>query len=81
MMTESRTFCSRYLIGFETRFTRDERNDDSILDDEMIDEFEVFMHKVWPLRASSVQTLSKEEKDFFHWYILKNIDEKLEYRK
>ena len=43
VMNESETFCSKYLSGIETRFTRDERNDDRILDDEVICEFEVFM--------------------------------------
>ena len=40
------------MSGIETRFTRDERNDDSIPDDKVIDEFEVFLWKVRPLKAS-----------------------------
>ncbi|KAA0035027.1 hypothetical protein E5676_scaffold155G00610 [Cucumis melo var. makuwa] len=37
VMNESSTFCSRYLRGIETRFTRDERNDDTIVEDEMLE--------------------------------------------
>ena len=61
LMNESGTFCLQYLIRIETRFTRDELNDDSILDDKMMGEFEVFIQKVRPLGASSIQTLSQEE--------------------
>ena len=43
LMNESKTFCSRYLSGIETRFTRDERNDDRIPEDEVIGEFKVFV--------------------------------------
>ena len=35
-------FFSFYLSGIETQFTRDERIDDTILEDEMIGEFEIF---------------------------------------
>ena len=61
VMNESETFCSRYLSRIETRFTRDERNDDSISDDEVIGEFKVFVQKVRPLGALSLQTLSQKE--------------------
>ena len=46
VMSESMTFCSTYLNGIETWFTRDEQNDDNIPYDEVIDEFEVFLQKV-----------------------------------
>ena len=36
LMNESSTFCSRYLSGIETRFTRDDRNDDSINENEVL---------------------------------------------
>ncbi|KAA0064223.1 CACTA en-spm transposon protein [Cucumis melo var. makuwa] len=36
VMNESSTFCSRYLSGVETRFTIDERNDDTIPKDKVI---------------------------------------------
>ena len=73
VMNESNTFCSRYLSGIETRFTRDEKNDDTIPEDEVIGEFEDFKQKVRPLSASSLYTLSQEEKLLFHWYILNNV--------
>ncbi|KAL0546655.1 hypothetical protein IC582_016567 [Cucumis melo] len=46
VMNESNTFCSRYLRGIETRFTRDERNDDTIVENEVIGDFEIFKQKV-----------------------------------
>ncbi|KAL4038879.1 hypothetical protein IC575_002515 [Cucumis melo] len=45
VMNESSTFCSRYLRGIETRFTRDERNDDTIVENEVIGDFEIFKQK------------------------------------
>ena len=42
-MNESGTLCLCYLMGIETWFTRDEQNDDTILDNELIGEFEVLM--------------------------------------
>ena len=66
LMNESETFCSRYLSGIETWFTRDEQNDDNNPNDEVMGEFEVFIQKVRPLGASSVRSLSQEEKRLFH---------------
>ena len=80
-MNESNTFCSCYLSGIETRFTRDERNDDSIVEDEIIGDFEFFKQKVRPLGVSSVRAISHEEKRLFHWYTLNNVDEISEYHK
>ncbi|KAA0061374.1 uncharacterized protein E5676_scaffold692G00610 [Cucumis melo var. makuwa] len=80
VMNESSIFCSRYLRGIETRFTRDERNDDTIVEDEVIGDFEIFKLKVQPLGASSVRVISQEEKQLFHWYILNNANEISEFR-
>ncbi|TYK15106.1 CACTA en-spm transposon protein [Cucumis melo var. makuwa] len=80
-MNESNTFCSCYLSGIETRFTRDERNDDSIVEDEIIGDFEIFKQKVRPLGVSSVHAISHEEKRLFNWYTLNNVDEISEYHK
>ncbi|TYK04755.1 uncharacterized protein E5676_scaffold68G00570 [Cucumis melo var. makuwa] len=54
VMNESSTFCSRYLRGIETRFTRDERNDDTIVDNEVIGDFEIFKQKVRPLEIKLI---------------------------
>ncbi|KAA0066961.1 uncharacterized protein E5676_scaffold595G00660 [Cucumis melo var. makuwa] len=62
VMNESSTLCSRYLSEIETQFSRDERNDDSIVEDEIVGEFEVFIQKVRPLGAKSSRSLSQEEK-------------------
>ena len=81
VMNESSTFCSHYLSGIETRFTRDVRNDDTIVEDEVIGDFEIFKQKVRHLGTSSVRAISQEEKRLFHWYILNNVNEISEYRK
>ena len=57
IMNESSTFCSRYLSGIETRFSQEERKDDSIPKDEIVGEFEVFMQKVRPLGVASSRSL------------------------
>ncbi|KAA0047908.1 gamma-aminobutyrate transaminase POP2 [Cucumis melo var. makuwa] len=49
--------------------------------DEIVGEFEVFMHKVRPLGATSSRSLSQEEKRQTHWCILSNVDEIVEYCK
>ncbi|KAA0059798.1 uncharacterized protein E6C27_scaffold108G00640 [Cucumis melo var. makuwa] len=81
VMNESSTFCSRYLRGIETQFTTDERNDDTIVENEVICDFEIFKQKVRTLGASSVRAISEEEKRLFHWYILNSADKISEYRK
>ena len=60
MKNESGAFCSGYLTGIESQFNIDERNDDNILDDEVMCEFKVFIQKVRPLGVSNVLTLSQE---------------------
>ncbi|TYJ97142.1 CACTA en-spm transposon protein [Cucumis melo var. makuwa] len=50
---ESSTFCLRYLSGIKTQFTRDKRNDDTIVKDEIIGDFEIFKQKVRPLGIMS----------------------------
>ncbi|KAA0056494.1 CACTA en-spm transposon protein [Cucumis melo var. makuwa] len=52
-----------------------------VMKDKVISDFEIFKQKVRPLGASSVRAISQEEKRLFHWYILNNADEILEYRK
>ncbi|TYK02183.1 uncharacterized protein E5676_scaffold388G00830 [Cucumis melo var. makuwa] len=47
----------------------------------IVGEFEVFMHKVRPLGATSSKSLSQEEKRQTHWCILSNVDEIVEYCK
>ncbi|KAL0559314.1 hypothetical protein IC582_003922 [Cucumis melo] len=79
VMKELKNFC--YLSGIETRFNRDDRNDDNIMDDEVFGEFEVFRQSVQPLGASTLRTLSPEEKQQVHWYILNNCKEITDYRK
>lgn len=67
LMNESNTFCSRYICAIKTRFTRDYQNDDSISEDEVIVEFEVFIHKVLQLTVSCFSSISQEEQRLFHW--------------
>ncbi|KAA0043214.1 CACTA en-spm transposon protein [Cucumis melo var. makuwa] len=75
VMNKLRSFCSSYLSGIETRFTRDERNNKTIPEDEVIGEFEIFKQKIHSLGVSSLRTLSKEEKCLFYWYMLNNVIE------
>ncbi|KAA0033987.1 CACTA en-spm transposon protein [Cucumis melo var. makuwa] len=56
-------------------------DDDTIPEDEVIGEFKIFKYKVRPLSASSLRTLSQEEKRLVHWYILNSVDEISKYRK
>ncbi|KAA0038313.1 cytochrome P450 CYP82D47-like [Cucumis melo var. makuwa] len=60
-MNELSTFCSW------TQFRRDEQNDDTIPEDDVISEFEISKQKVRPLSAFSLCTLSYEEKRLFYW--------------
>ena len=61
MINESSTFCLRYLSGIETRFTRNERNDDTIPEDKVIGEFQIFKQKVQPLGASSLRLYHRKK--------------------
>ena len=61
-MNESSTFCSRYLSGIDTRFTRDEGNDDTIPKDKVISEFEIFPAESMTLRwANSSYYITERE--------------------
>ncbi|XP_052171551.1 uncharacterized protein LOC127787533 [Diospyros lotus] len=58
--TECLTFCSMYLAGIETRFNREEMNDDKGKEDD-IDGMLVFSRNVRPFGASKYDTLTPEE--------------------
>ena len=63
-----------YLVGIETRFNREERNDDKGKEDD-IDGMLVFSCNMWPFGASKYDTLTLEEFEKVQWYILSNCDE------
>ena len=70
-----------YLCGIATRLNRDERNDDRIIDTDLYGEFEVFIQSARPIRASTLRTLSADEKRIAHWYILNDCPQLEPYRR
>lgn len=72
-MNESLTFCSLYLHGVETKFTRRDRYYER--DDEGPVGLTIFSTNIRPFGAPSYQTRTRQELDFLHWYILSNCDE------
>ena len=80
-MNESLNFCAMYLCGIETRFNRDERNNDRILDNDVCGEFEVFTQNARPIGTSTLRTLSVDEKRIAQWYILNNCPQLEPYRR
>ncbi|KAA0056379.1 hypothetical protein E6C27_scaffold186G001230 [Cucumis melo var. makuwa] len=81
IMNEFLTFCSMYLIGIETRFNRNPRNDDSMNRQLGCGDFDVFKQNVRPMRGSVVRTLSEDEKRLCHWYVLNNCCQIESYRR
>ncbi|KAL6323438.1 hypothetical protein AAG906_039008 [Vitis piasezkii] len=60
-VNEALTFCSMYLHGIETCFTRDERNEDNLEE-----------QATRPIGGRQLQQLSKEELEKAHWYVINN---------
>ncbi|KAA0058417.1 gamma-aminobutyrate transaminase POP2 [Cucumis melo var. makuwa] len=58
VMNESRTICSRYLSGIETRFARDEQNDDTIPEDEVIGTMSSFSDEIDVMFLELVENLN-----------------------
>ncbi|XP_050941518.1 uncharacterized protein LOC127149700 [Cucumis melo] len=81
IMNECLTFCSMYLIGIETRFNRNPRNDDSMNRQLGCGDFDVFKQNVRPMGGSVVRTLSEDEKRMCHWYVLNNCCQIESYRR
>ncbi|KAL3626909.1 hypothetical protein CASFOL_029220 [Castilleja foliolosa] len=68
---ECLTFCSMYLKGIETRFNRDDRNNDIEFDDSL----SIFEQKCRPVGATTLVNLSPEDFKSITWFVLQNCDE------
>lgn len=75
---ECLTFCSLYLRGTETRWTREERNADRLLDETSIG-LDVFSQRVRTIGASKLVTLEKKIFARARWYVLNNCKETKSY--
>ncbi|KAL3639371.1 THO complex subunit 7 [Castilleja foliolosa] len=68
---ECLTFCSMYLKGIETRFKRDDRNNDMEFDDSL----SIFAQKCRPVGATTFVNLYAEDFKSITWFVLQNCDE------
>ncbi|KAL3654668.1 hypothetical protein CASFOL_001403 [Castilleja foliolosa] len=64
-------FCSMYLKGIETKFNRDDRNNDIEFDDSL----SIFEQKCRPVGATTLVNLSPEDFKSITWFVLQNCDE------
>ncbi|KAK6137042.1 hypothetical protein DH2020_029215 [Rehmannia glutinosa] len=68
---ECLTFCSMYLRGIETRFNREERNNDIEIDDSLV----IFSQRCRPFGATKFVELSEEEFNMPQWFVFQNCEE------
>ncbi|KAL3619702.1 hypothetical protein CASFOL_034614 [Castilleja foliolosa] len=68
---ECLTFCSMYLKGIETRFNREDRNNDIELDDSL----PIFSQKCRLVGSTTYMNLSVEELKALTWFVFKNCEE------
>ncbi|KAL3633647.1 hypothetical protein CASFOL_022409 [Castilleja foliolosa] len=68
---ECLTFCSMYLKGIETRFNREDRNNDIELDDSL----SIFSQKCRPVGSTTYMNLSVEELKALTWFVFQNCEE------
>ncbi|KAL3618609.1 hypothetical protein CASFOL_037691 [Castilleja foliolosa] len=64
-------FCSMYLKGIETRFNRDDRNNDIELEDSL----PIFSQKCRPVGSTTYLNLSVEELKPLTWFVFQNCEE------
>ncbi|KAK2633810.1 hypothetical protein Ddye_028602 [Dipteronia dyeriana] len=69
------TFCSMYLRGIETKFNRDERNDDGSRSSQNAERMSIFSQKVRPFGATHFIQYSQQDINSAHWYVLNNCEE------
>ena len=73
-INEALTFCSMYLRGIETRFSRVERNDDN-REEQACGRLSIFSQQARPIGGRQLMQLSKEELEKAHWYVINNCHE------
>ena len=71
IVNEALTFCSMYLRGIETRFSRVERNDDN-REEQARGHLSIFSQQARPIGGRKLMQLSKEELEKAHWYAINN---------
>lgn len=76
---ECLNFCSLYLRGVETKFNREERNDERA-PSQLEAGFSIFSNRSRPLGAAKYEVLTRADFDKICWYILNNCDEIEAYR-
>ncbi|XP_059302828.1 uncharacterized protein LOC132054886 [Lycium ferocissimum] len=74
IIDECLTFCSMYLTGIETRFNREDRNDDgsSKKDEPVLD---IFSKSVRPFGDGDYDAIPRKDLDMARWYVLNNCEE------
>ncbi|XP_075093196.1 uncharacterized protein LOC107829616 isoform X1 [Nicotiana tabacum] len=74
LIDECLTFCSMYLTGIETRFNREDRNDNgSSNKDEVV--LDIFSKSVRPFGDGNYDIIPKNDFDMARWYVLNNCEE------
>ena len=73
-VNEALMFCSMYLRGIETRFSRVERNDDD-REKQARGHLPIFSQQARPIGGRQLVQLSKEELEKAHWYVINNCHE------
>lgn len=74
LINECLTFCSMYLTGIETRFNREDRNDNgSSNKDEVV--LDIFSKSVRPFGDGNYDIIPKNDFDMARWYVLNNCEE------
>ena len=81
IVNELLTFCSMYLRGIETKFNRDERNDDGSRSSQNVKRMSIFSQKVRPFGATHFIQYSQQDINAAHWYVLNNCEELKPYMK
>ncbi|XP_060215669.1 uncharacterized protein LOC132642553 [Lycium barbarum] len=74
IIDECLTFCSMYLTGIETRFNREDRNDDgsSKKDEPVLD---IFSKSARPFGDGDYYAIPRKDLDMARWYVLNNCEE------
>ncbi|XP_060182468.1 uncharacterized protein LOC132612162 [Lycium barbarum] len=74
IIDECLTFCSMYLTGIETRFNREDRNDDgsSKKDKPILD---IFSKSARPFGDGDYDAIPRKDLDMARWYVLNNCEE------
>ncbi|KAH0655646.1 hypothetical protein KY285_030528 [Solanum tuberosum] len=74
IIDECLTFCSMYLTDIETRFNREDRNDDGFSNNcELV--LDIFSKRFRPYRDGKYDVIPNKDFDIARWYVLNNCEE------